>query len=227
MKSHSAELCRPKAIVCDVGHTIIAESVLNHVLARLGRLGAVRVLYDRNVLNPANEVQIEEWVEQVIREKMEAMHGVEVSSVLRFASQVPLTPGFDQLLDRALANDVPVMLMGAVPTLITEALVAPLRGAISNIAGTEVTTSNGQIDRVTRVCTPRAKAHAVIQWLTAHGIATDETVIIGDSIGDLCAMGLVPRGNRVAFNADDPDVVQFTGRSHRGAMHELSRELFE
>lgn len=226
MKPRSTKLSRPHAIVCDVGHTIIAESVLNHVLARLGRLGAVRVLYDRNVLNLANETQIEEWVEQVIREKVEAMRGVEVSSVLRLASQVPLTPGFDHLLDRAQASDVPVMLMGAVPTLVTEALVAPLRGAISTIAGTEIVTLNGQIDRATKVCTPRAKASAVMKWLTARGIATEETVVIGDSIGDLCAMRLVPKGNRVAFNADDLDVIQFAGRSHSGAMYELSRELF-
>ena len=225
MTLHSTESSRPRAIVCDVGHTIIAESVLNHVLARLGRLGAVRVLYDRSVLTIENEVQMEAWVEQVIREKVDAMQGVDVSSVLRFASQVPLTPGFDQLLDRALSSQVPFMLMGAVPTLITEALIAPMRRAISNIAGTEVVTVNGQIDRVTRVCTPRAKAQAVKKWLAAIGIATEETVVIGDSIGDLCAMGLVPKGNRVAFNAD-PDIVPFAGRSHSGAMYELTQELF-
>jgi phosphoserine phosphatase len=227
VKPASPELGRPRAIVCDVGHTIVMESVLNHVLSGLGQTGAVRVLYDRTVLDPDDEARTESWVDEVIREKVRAMHGVEVNWICQLATQVPLTPGFGQLLDLAKAEKVPVMLMGAVPRFVTEALVSRFSTAIANIVGTEVVIRDGRVDLATRVCTPLGKAGAVLRWLSEIGIAPNDAVVIGDSIGDLPAMRLVPKVNRVAFNTDDPAVLQVAGRSHSNAMYELSRELFK
>ncbi|MEK8089327.1 HAD-IB family phosphatase [Thermithiobacillus plumbiphilus] len=227
MEPESTVLSHPRAVICDVGHTIVMESVLNRVLTGLGKPGAARVLYDRAVLDPADEAGMEQWVEEVVREKIDAMHGCESGWICQVASQMPLTPGFDHLVKLAKTKNVPVMLVGAVPRFVTEALVRRLSGAITNIVGTEVAIKDGRVDGTEWVCTPSKKVELVTQWLRARGIPPSDAIIIGDSIGDIPIMHLVPKANRIAFNSDDPAVLQIASRSHQNAMYELSRELFE
>lgn len=208
-----------QGVVCDVGHVIVQESMLNHVLGRLGRNSAARVLYDMSVLTGAGEEEVERWVGSVIQEKLDAMAGVELAELQRLVCELPLTPGFPELLRACRQADVPVMLMGAVPVFMTEAKINQAGLVVARIAGTRVLADGGRLTGVAEVCTPIRKAAAVEQWFADMGIAPARVIVIGDSIGDLPAMELVPQPNRIGFNAHHPSVVSRVGETHKGSMH--------
>lgn len=214
-----------RAIVCDVGHVIVQESVLNHVLQALGRRGAMRVLYDMDVLAGAAEEDVERWVEGVIREKLKAMAGVRLAELQQLACELPLTPGLPELVGRCQQAGVAVMLMGAVPTFLTRAMVMNRAPGVDKIVGTEIAEEDGHLAGASVVCTPLRKAAAVQAWLAEKRVAPMATAVIGDSIGDLPTMGLVPKPNRFAFNAH-PDVVAKAGHSDVGSMLGIMRRIF-
>lgn len=208
-----------QGLVCDVGHVIVQESVLNHVLARLGRNSAARVLYDMNVLADAGEEEVERWVDGVIREKLDAMVGEELAVLQRLVGELPLTPGLPELIQACHQSGVPVMLMGAVPAFMAEAMLHKANLTVQRVAGTHIVVEGGQLTGVAEVCTPIRKAAAVEQWFKDRQIIPDQAVVIGDSIGDLPAMGLVPRQNRIGFNAHHPRVIAHMGETHSGSMY--------
>jgi HAD superfamily phosphoserine phosphatase-like hydrolase len=215
-----------RGIICDVGHTITSTSVLNHILKRLGLTKPARVLYDMMVLESSDEYQIEQWVDSVIREKVNAMNGIRAREIEALATEVALTPGFAELVQSAHAKNIPVMLVGAVPTFVTNAMLRANSIFVDYVAGTRVTLSDGRIRSADMVCTPRFKASEADNWLRQISITPDQTLVIGDSIGDIPTMRLVPKKNRVGFNADHTAVTEFVGHNYRDSMHKLVEDFF-
>ena len=218
---------RVRGIVCDVGHVIIRDSVLNHVLRRIGAHDVSRVLYDMRVLAGKDAQEVERWVDAVIREKVAAFESRSAREIQDIAREVALTPGIRRLLWVAQRRGVPVLLMGAVPALVTRALLTGMRVTVDEVVGTDVAVTNGRIGRVRSVCTPLRKAEAVKVWLRRRKLKRRDCVVIGDSIGDVPAMRLVPRCNRVGFNATHRSVKRYVGRNYAANMHELTRWLFQ
>lgn len=224
-----ASLAAPfSAVVCDVGHVVVGTSLMNHLLEHAGLSGEARVLYDMKVLRGADVHQIESWVEEVSKGKSAALRGQSLSDLQRACAGVPLTPGFVTLLERAAELHVPVMLMSAVPRPFVEALLAHAGTSVAQIAATELdVAADGAVSAATVVCTPLRKRAAVERWFSSAGIDSTRAAVIGDSVGDLPTMALVPKENRVGFNASVPEVLDYVGSRFSNDMAPLVSWLFD
>lgn len=193
-----------KGIVCDVGHVIVTESILNQILAELGRHDLARSLYDLERLRSCSQLEIENWVETVIREKVGAMKQRSRSEISTILANVKLTPGFREMVSAVAGRGFSLMLMGAVPEFVTEILIRDFRHEVDYVAGSSVSfDADDRIIDTTYVLTPLRKARKAAEWMNARGIKPAECWVIGDSsIGDLPTMEIVPFHNRIGFNAD-------------------------
>lgn len=217
----------PSAIVCDVGHVIYTGSALNFILRRLGRSDTARLLYDMKVLEGATPEATEAWVTEVIGEKIQALAGRTLESIAAIAREIPITPGFPELLRAAAERGVPVALVGAVPSSITEASVAHIGGVVDRVVGTSVLVNDRrEITGVGEVCTPQTKARRASAWWQEKGIDRERCVVIGDSVGDLPTMALVPVEGRVGFNATHAAVRDFVAVTLEKEMFSLIERLF-
>jgi phosphoserine phosphatase len=216
-----------KGIICDVGHVIYQGSALNFILSRIGRSDVAKVLYDTKVLGGAPDEDIEAWVREVIGEKVAAMRGRAPAEIAAIAREIPFTRGFPELLDAAAPRGVPVALMSAVPAFVIEASIEGLGRSVDRVLGTSVRLDDlGRIVGADEVCTPRGKAARVAGWMRERSLDPAGCAVIGDSIGDLHTMALVPADNRISFNASFPQVLELTSVHFEEDMHALADHLF-
>lgn len=115
---------------------------------------------------------------------------------------MPITPGFAELVGSARSAKIPVLLLGAVPTFVTQAIVDGVGESVDRIAGSTVVTAGGRLQDTDEVCTPSRKAQAATQWLHERCADPQNVWVIGNSIGDLPTMALVPQEKRIGFNAE-------------------------
>lgn len=215
-----------KAIICDVGHVIYQGSALNFILKRIGKTDVARLLYDMKVLEGARDEEIEAWVKEVIREKVDAMRGRAPAEIAGIAREIPFTRGFPELLGAAARRGVRVALMSAVPTFVIEASLQGLGAEVDRILGTSVRLDElGLIAAADEVCTPRQKAARVAGWMRERSLDPGDCAVVGDSLGDLHAMALVPAENRISFNASFPGLLELTSAHFEGEMFALADHL--
>lgn len=192
-----------KAVVCDVGHVIARGSILNVILADIGRSDCARKLYDSHQFYSRNSDEFEIWVEDVIREKVAALHGLSEEMLLNPLKNVSMTPQFDHFIRQTGKLGIPVLLVGAVPEIIVHLLLKlwNLDYEHISIGGTKVFINDGKIADLQSVCTPMKKREIVESWIYDQCFDKNEVMYIGDSVGDLFAMSLFPKKNRIAINA--------------------------
>ena len=168
---------------------------MNYLLERArGLRGEARVLYDMEMLRGATMYEIESWVDEVSKGKSAGLRGQQLSDLQRVCGGIPLTPGFLTLLERAKERHVPVMLMSAVPRPFIEAVLALAGASVAEIAATELdVAADGAVIGASVVCTPLRKRAAVETWLSSAGIDPARAAVIGDSVGDVPTMALVPK----------------------------------
>lgn len=213
------------ALVCDVGHVLTHGSLLNAILKRYCPDAPQRVLYDMDVLADASADEIERWVRDVMTWKVELLKHVSLRDLLDAADAVPVTEGAGQMLRTAAGLGWRVYCVGAVPEPLIAALIARLEIEVE-YAGTSVCVADDRITGVERVLTPRGKRFAVERWMARYDVDARRTVVIGDSIGDLPMMSLVPFANRVAFNAQAERILAFCAHGYSGSMTPLHGVLF-
>jgi len=107
---------------------------------------------------------------------------------------VPITPGFAELVGSARSAKIPVLLLGAVPTFVTQAIVDGVGESVDRIAGSTVVTAGGRLQDTDEVYTPSRKAQAATQWLHERGADPQNVWVIGDSVGGFAHYGAGPAG---------------------------------
>lgn len=212
-----------RLLILDVGHVIVPGSILNHVLQRLGSDRVAEVLYDMSVLEDANADELDAWVAHVIERKLAALFGLPVKRLQGCACELPLTPGLDDCVHWAATNDIEVRLIGAVPTMFTRALLRHNGIRVAAVAGTVVHTNAGCLTGVREICTPSRKAQIVSEWISAADLKPAQVTVVGDSIGDLPMMRLVPLRNRIGFNATHSQVKQCVGQTLSHSMVNIAK----
>ncbi|BBA32227.1 hypothetical protein sS8_0259 [Methylocaldum marinum] len=192
-----------KAVVCDIGHVIARGSILNVVLAEIGRHDCAKKLYDAQRFYTCSTAEFDSWVREVIEEKIAALQGLSFRELKPLLSHVSMTPCFDDFIRRTGQLGLPVLLVGAVPAMIARLLLQlwNIEHPHVSVMGTELIIDNERIAGVRSVCTPTKKLEAVERWLELNGIESEDAIYIGDSVGDLIVMSSFPKRNRIAINA--------------------------
>jgi phosphoserine phosphatase len=206
-----------QGIVCDVGHTIITSSVLNKLLETAGNRNAIAELYNEKHLAGLSQREIDSWVVRVTTAKIAGLIGLRTSDIEQACLEVALRAGFEAFAEDVLEARVPIVFVGAVPELVTRALLGRTvlgerEGLGVDIIGSGVTLDGDRIAGPGEICTPLIKAAKVAQWAQERDIALDETIIIGDSIGDIPTMRLTVRDNRIAIEGGSESLENMAGR---------------
>jgi phosphoserine phosphatase len=173
----------------------------------------------------ASTDEVERWVTNVMSWKIDMLSAVPLQELVAFVSTVDVTPGAEQLLKTAEACGWKTLCVGAIPEPLIAALMYRFDVA-SEYAGTRVRVESGKINHVEQVLTPREKMRTVKEWRLRHSLDTNNTVVIGDSIGDLPMMSLVPYQNRIAFNAQSDQIRSFCAHDYCHTMEPLQGVLF-
>ncbi|HFD87106.1 MAG TPA: hypothetical protein ENJ35_05480 [Gammaproteobacteria bacterium] len=213
------------AIVFDVGHVLVQGSMLNYMLAELYPSMDLKVLYEPSVIVGASKHQIDKWVEETMSEKIRLLSPRPVSELIHRSAKVPVTPYAGELLAEASKCGVNVLCVGAVPGFLTGPLLERL-GSNTPFICTYVDIRDDRIADIGPVVTPTRKSHEVQKWMDSNGSDPARTIIVGDSLGDLEMMKLVPRKNRIAFNATHDHVVDFCGCHYANSMGKLLEDVF-
>lgn len=213
------------ALVCDVGHVLTHGSLLNAILQRLHPDIPQRILYDMSALAGAAPDYIERWVTEVMSWKIGMLSTIPLQELVAFVGTIAVTPGAEQLLKTAINLGWKTLCVGAIPEPLIAALMYRFDVA-SEYAGTRVSVDSGIITGVEQVLTPAQKMNVVQSWQRRHGLDTDRTIVIGDSIGDLPMMSLVPYQNRIAFNAQTQKLRSFCAHDYSHTMEPLQGVLF-
>ncbi len=194
-----------KGIICDVGHTIITDSILNEILLREGMSDAVASLYDEALLAAMDDKAIEEWVARVSSYKINRLRGVSIDHISQYCRSAKLTPGLKSFVSLASEQGIPILFIGAVPEIITRYLLQHAGipsddNPLVSIRGSEIQLVNNMIDRPLKICTPEAKKEYAQAWLRGHQIAKQEVIVIGDSLGDIPVMKLAMKSGRYGIH---------------------------
>ncbi len=214
-----------KAIVIDVGHVLVQGSLLNGILRERYPDRPPKVLYDPEVYRQVGIEGFDQWVESVMTEKIELLAADPVSASLRAAERVPLTPYAAEFIAMASARNLALMCIGAVPDFIVAHLLRRLDVRVPFISS-RVLVDGDQIAGVASILTPSRKRSELRKWRYLQRLAPKELLVIGDSLGDLQMMELVPRENRVAFNASENAVLEFCAHRYQGSMDRLLENVF-
>ncbi len=214
-----------KALVVDVGHVICDGSIMNFLIARLSSLKKDVVLYDNELLMGLSNEVIDEWVSAVCKIKVGSIVGISLFGLREALCEMPLTEGFAELVKRAQGEGIEVILIGAVPRQITQKLVACHDVEVDCIFGSELIVTSDRILGVEKIMTPSLKRQVIETKVCERTIDRGNSVIVGDSIGDLQMMGIVPRQHRVGFNATSTDVLEFVGAAFAGSMRPVAGYL--
>jgi len=213
------------SIVLDVGHVLVQGSLLNGMLQEIYPSITPKVLYDPDVIIGASQKQIDDWVEATMTEKVDLISSRPVSKLIDLAATVPATPQACEFLSAARNCGVSVLCVGAVPNFLIGALLIRL-GVDVPFVGTRVRIEKDRIIGVGPVLTPTKKREEVMRWMNGRRVDPAKVMVIGDSLGDLEMMKLVPRPNRIAFNATQKVVLDFCGRRYDKTMGKLLEDIF-
>lgn len=208
-----------RGMVCDVGHVVSQGSVLNHVLKKIGRADKATLLYDPIVLQGGSPEAFDATVRSVMTEKIEALRGMMRPELAELLSDVPLTDGLAELVEFARSEGLELVFVGAVPATITRMLLEralPCAQSIT-ITGSSIDWHQKQLTGATWVCTPGDKREVLLHWMSERGLRSECVAYIGDSIGDIAAMSVLPRQNRIAFNAASDAVLRAAGHAFKGS----------
>lgn len=205
------------AIVCDIGHTIILESVLNRLLENAGKSEAMMTLYDEDRLLGCSQKQIDTWVTRITRHKIAALKGVSLHEIDQACRQVRLRAGFEEFAKWVRCEEIPILFIGAVPIVVTRALLQRVELTDQDchfvtIEGSNVFSTNGCIHSAGVICTPSLKLKKAIEWTRMLGERLEDMIVIGDSIGDIPTMLLTRRQNRYGVCADSQALRNITKR---------------
>jgi phosphoserine phosphatase len=213
-----------KAAVCDIGHVIARGSILNVILAAIGKGQHAKKLYDARQFYSRSTAEFDTWTTEVIEDKVAALQGLSRAELMPLLDGVTMTPGFDRFIRQASKLGVPVLLVGAVPDAIAHLLIQKWGLECQNllVRGTELLVEDEKIVGLRSVCTPTKKREIVESWLASRGIKACEAIYIGDSVGDLLAMSLFPKENRVAINASMQLVRAFCGHCVEDSFSEIT-----
>lgn len=219
-----------QGIACDVGHTIIVSSVMNILLEAQGKQGAITELYNEERLGGLAQYQVDGWVAKAMASKITALSGLGADEIAQACRQVELRSGFEQFAASVLEAQIPILFIGAVPELVTRALLSRTvlgahEGKGVDIIGSQVILDGETIEGAGEICTPSRKAQSVARWATAQGISPEALYVIGDSIGDVPAMRLTGPGNRIAIEGASKTLGGMAGR-HVRDFFEVSKICF-
>ncbi len=214
-----------KAIVIDVGHVLVQGSLLNGILRERYPDLRPKVLYDPEVYRQVGVEGFDRWVESAMTEKIEMLAADPVSASLRAAERVPLTPYAAEFIATARARELALTCIGAVPDFLVADLLRRLDAQVPFISS-RVVIDGDRISSVASILTPSRKRSELRKWKYLQGLAPNELLVIGDSLGDLQMMELVPRDNRVAFNATENAVLEFCAHHYQGSMDRLLENVF-
>ena len=198
-----------KAIVCDVGHTIITDSILNKILIDLNKVEAVGKLYDEEKMDLSTQSTIDLFVKEMCIKKINSLKGIRSNKLYELCKYAQITEGFVEFMSLVCLKQIPILFIGAVPIIITEYLLNICgfdKNDFKNISvdGSEIELVDNQINKPLTVCTPSLKSQKVILWAELIDIKLDDLMIIGDSIGDIPTMNLTKRENRFGIHIDSP-----------------------
>jgi len=213
------------SIVLDVGHVLVQGSLLNGMLQNIYPAMKPKVLYDPSVIIGASKRKIDAWVEATMTEKIELLSSCSVSELIDLSAMVPATPHARELLLAARNHGLSVLCVGAVPDFLIGALLDHL-GVDVPFVGTRVHVKADRIIGVGSVLTPTKKMKEVRKWMDDGQMNPAMVAVVGDSLGDIEMMKLVPRRNRIAFNATQKDVLDFCARSYASSMDKLLEGMF-
>ncbi len=214
-----------EAIIVDVGHVLVRGSLLNGMLVDRYPGLTPKVLYDPTVLRSASQKTIDRWVASTMTEKVNLLSPDPVSELIKASARTLPTPFAREFLSTAMDRGKDVICVGAIPEFLIAALLKRL-GVEVQFIGTRVDIEDDYIVGVGPVLTPTRKKNEARKWMEQAGVDPVETVVIGDSLGDLEMMRLVPRKNRVAFNATEKAVLDLCERRYASSMEQLLEDIF-
>ncbi len=198
-----------KAIVCDIGHTIITDSILNKILIAHNKVEAVGKLYDEEKMDLSTQNTIDLFVKKMFINKINSLKGIKNNELYDICKNAQITDGFIEFMSIVCTKQIPILFIGAVPIIITEHLLSICGFDIKNfknifIDGSKIELVDNKINKPLTVCTPSLKSKKVISWAEQIDISLDNLMIIGDSIGDLPTMNLTKKENRFGIHIDSP-----------------------
>jgi len=206
-----------KGIICDVGHTIITDSILNEILLHEGKTDAVASLYDEDLLAGKDDNAIDEWVTKVSSYKINRLRGVSIDRIGEYCRSAKLTPGFKSFVSQAISQEIPILFVGAVPEIITRYLLRYAGVTFDSspcvsVRGSEIQVINNLIDRPLKICTPGVKKQYARLWLKNHELTAHDVVVIGDSLGDIPVMKLAVQANRYGIHVSSSGLRKLIAR---------------
>lgn len=194
-------------IICDVGHTIITDSIINKILSDLGHSDDASVLYDEKQLLNKSSKEIDDWVQSNSSRKLSKLKGVSLESLEHYCQEAKLTKGVADFVTYVSEQDIPLLFIGAVPSIITDFLLQ--KAGINSrqyknisIKGTPLNVVDNKLDTAGDICTPSKKKEQSIQWLESYGVNLIDLVVIGDSLGDIPVMSLAQKANRFGIHVN-------------------------
>jgi 2-hydroxy-3-keto-5-methylthiopentenyl-1-phosphate phosphatase len=173
-----------RIVFCDFDGTITARESLEAVL-RTFTPEAYNAMMDRL---RAGEVTIRDGV----REMVGGIPSRRYPEILSFVKEIPIRPGFEELLDYLEARGIPFIVLSGGLRGMVEARLGPLKARIHRIIAADVDLSGESIRVVSEY---ESRTELVAKPAVMDRFAAEESIVIGDGITDF----QMARHGRVRF----------------------------
>jgi phosphoserine phosphatase len=216
-----------RGIVCDIGHVITQSSILNHLLREIGRADLATRLYDPLIWQSGSNGNFEASVRAGMTRKIQALAGLSHSEIEALLRNVPLTHGLKEFVDFVRGEGIRLAFVGAVPSAISLLLLKRALGDTSllEVRGSDIEWRDGRVHSAGWICTPEEKRDFLVHWMSRTSLPASRTAYVGDSVGDIGAMSVLEKANRVGMNATEPSVLGFVGHAFEKSFAPLTRLL--